>query len=198
VDGPWTTLADSASEPRNSWTSGLGSPPPAPYCRSCPKGPRDRKRRRRCLHRRWRLRTRGSFGRFAVPVSLSPARPATIVPRCQSPHPPRRPRSALEAARPSRGAHVPGHSSNLMGRSPSPGAPGSSASAGIEPRRAPIPPRGTIVHTLWITLAIARPLRRISWTSGLGSARAAPYCRSCPKGPRTSSEPVGTCIDWRI
>jgi hypothetical protein len=175
VDGPWTTLADSACEPRNSWTSGLGRPSPATYIRSCPKGPRDRKRRRRCLHRRWRLRTRGSFGRFVVPVTRGRRR--------LPPRPGQAGRSTTPAA----------SFRSVQARRHDPGR-----RRGRGPSRPDDPRLGTNVQMLWITLGIARPPRRISWTSGLGSRRARPYCRSCPKGPRTSSEPVGTCIDWRI
>ena len=58
--------------------------------------------------------------------------------------------------------------------------------------------RATNVGTLWTTLTEATSLSRISWISDWTVDRAVAYRRSCPKGPRTSSEPVGTCIGRSI
>jgi hypothetical protein len=54
------------------------------------------------------------------------------------------------------------------------------------------------VGTVWTTTTIAGQPQRNSWISGWTSLVPVAYRWSCPKGPRTSSEPVGTCIDWSI
>jgi hypothetical protein len=66
VGSPWTTCSERAVGLRNSWITPLGRVAAAPYGSSCLKGQRDRKRRLRCLHWSWRLRTRGFFRRFAA------------------------------------------------------------------------------------------------------------------------------------
>ncbi len=72
------------------------------------------------------------------------------------------------------------------------------ATASPESSRNPVAHAATIVGRLWTSPSKWSRECNKSWISHLAGVMSSPYCRSCPKGPRTSSDLTGTCIGWSI